>query len=35
MSALEIVDRFASPIVSILLLASLPVALVGFLVPGL
>jgi len=34
MSALKIVDRFASPIVSVLLLASLPIAFIGFFVPG-
>jgi hypothetical protein len=35
MSALKIIDRYASPIVTILLLASLPVAFIGFFVPGL
>lgn len=34
MSALNVVDRFATPIVSILMLAALPAAFVGFFIQG-
>ncbi len=34
MSALNIIDRFASPIVAALMLAALPLAFVGFFVQG-
>jgi hypothetical protein len=34
MSALAVVDRFAAPITSILMLAALPMAFVGFFIQG-
>ncbi len=34
MSALNIIDRFASPVVTTLLLAALPLAFVGFFIQG-
>ncbi len=34
MSALNIVDRFASPVVASLMLASLPLAFIGFFFQG-
>jgi hypothetical protein len=35
MSLLSFIDRYAAPAVTSLLLASLPLAVVGFFVPGL
>ncbi len=34
MSALNIIDRFASPVVTTLMLAALPLAFVGFFIQG-
>lgn len=34
MSALAIIDRYVTPVAATLMLAALPVAFVGFFVPG-